>query len=173
VRAVAKRLSFGQPARTPPVALALFDLNGNRLPSADLCHFAHNVPSLLVADVFHATVTVRLGKSTARRSISAGLLPQIEGIWHRCQSRNEHKVERCVAHGALIRRVVEAGDRSVDSISERTKDGFPTPALHKVRSFLFITLPMRGYHLRGQRADRAASVRHLFVREGLRRTAAA
>jgi hypothetical protein len=110
VRAVAKRLGFGQPARTPPIALTFFDLNGNRLPSADLCHFAHEVHlcSLLT---FSRRVSP-LGPAKAPQGVPSSrvLLPQIEGISHHCQSRNEHKVERCVADGTIIRRVVDVGD---------------------------------------------------------------
>jgi hypothetical protein len=67
-----------------------------------------------------------LGPAKAPQGVpsSCALLLQIDGISHRCQSRNEHKVERCVAAGTIIRPVVDMGDRWVDGVSEGTKDGF-------------------------------------------------
>src|SRR5580658_5538101 len=43
VRTVAERLLLGETARAPPVALSGFDLDRDRLPSADCRHLAHLV----------------------------------------------------------------------------------------------------------------------------------
>jgi hypothetical protein len=120
VRAVAKRLGFRQPARTPPVTLAFFDLDGNRLPSADLCHFAHKSPISTRCRLFSCRLSP-LDASRAQQGASSflALLPQIEEMRYRGQRRNEHKVEQCVAPGAIVQRIVETTNRWGDGITRK------------------------------------------------------
>jgi hypothetical protein len=98
VRPVAKRLRFGQTARTPPVALTFFNVYGDRLASSDLRRFAHDIQlcSLLAfSDRMRASDTVK--------PFTLATLPtHIEGISRCCQNDSESKAELIVAYYTTI-----------------------------------------------------------------------
>jgi hypothetical protein len=91
MRAVAKWLRFRQPARTPPIALALFYLYANRLPSADFRHFIH--------DTHLQNSHARLFRFSTRRLSRFSIV---------ARARSEHEVEPFVAYRATIAPVMQS-----------------------------------------------------------------
>lgn len=119
MRAVAKWLTFRQPACTSPIALALFYFYANRLPSADLCHLVHDIQLWLSLTRLAPRAQVGFGAKT--KKLSHHLLTQIEGILPDGQNSSESKMELFVPHCTTVvgfgRQLLQSAEQSVPSFA--------------------------------------------------------